>query len=468
MTDIFICYASEDRATCERIVEALRPEWNIWIDDDIVGRFTEQIQQAIRNCKCVLAFWSEISATKDLVRAELDYAKKLGRQIIPVRLEECDGIWGYEAFSRVDLIDWNGDVVDRDYRLLTRKIAQVIPPKTAPVRPATIGAMKLELPTIFLSVSSFETQLIPVEALKVLRVGQYPAVLVSAYDLPPGPEGRKMRTQLKRYRKNGGFVLVDSGNYESTRLNDQSWTPARLAKTLRDVDARDWAFCFDTLDPKWHGDRAAREVIDAVRRDEKRSNCPVLPIVHARRKKGGGFRTEELPQLAVTLAEQLHPAMIAFPERELGPGIIERAKTMLAIRKALSTLPYYQPVHLLGTGNPWSIAILCAAGADSFDGLEWCRVAIDRDHDVFNHFQHFDFYSWQTRGGSNDLAKAALEDPNIAFAGKVAFHNFAYYLNLLVELRRHVRTNTFEALFLSLLGKDATSDLRNAVPDLFL
>jgi hypothetical protein len=29
-------------------------------------------------------------------------------------------------------------------------------------------------------------------------------------------------------------------------------------------------------------------------------------------------------------------------------------------------------------GNPWSIAVLTAAGADSFDGLEWCRVTVDR------------------------------------------------------------------------------------------
>ncbi|MDH4188312.1 MAG: hypothetical protein OEV08_15085, partial [Nitrospira sp.] len=63
------------------------------------------------------------------------------------------------------------------------------------------------------------------------------------------------------------------------------------------------------------------------------------------------------------------------------------------IRKALNTLGKYYPLHLLGTGNPISIIALASAGADSFDGLEWCRTVTDYDRGHLFHFQQFDCFS---------------------------------------------------------------------------
>jgi hypothetical protein len=83
------------------------------------------------------------------------------------------------------------------------------------------------------------------------------------------------------------------------------------------------------------------------------------------------------------------------------------------IRDELDKLPFYQPLHILGTGNPWSIAVLAAAGADSFDGLEWCRVAVDRDTGRLNHFQHFDFFAYQARLADSPIALAAVDDEGV-------------------------------------------------------
>lgn len=43
--------------------------------------------------------------------------------------------------------------------------------------------------------------------------------------------------------------------------------------------------------------------------------------------------------------------MIAVPERELGDGIVARARAVHEIRRSLDSLGFYQPLHLLGCGN---------------------------------------------------------------------------------------------------------------------
>ena len=68
---------------------------------------------------------------------------------------------------------------------------------------------------------------------------------------------------------------------------------------------------------------------------------------------------------------------------------------MRKIREALNELYFYQPVHVLGTGNPASIALLAAAGADTFDGLEWSRYVADGETKNLHHFQHYDLFKWQ-------------------------------------------------------------------------
>ena len=92
----------------------------------------------------------------------------------------------------------------------------------------------------------------------------------------------------------------------------------------------------------------------------------MLPIVHARKRHGGGYDLDALPSIIREMANRLNPPLIAIPERELGPGLIARAKTVRQIREELDKLPFYQPLHLLGTGNPLSIAVLTAAGCGQF------------------------------------------------------------------------------------------------------
>jgi queuine/archaeosine tRNA-ribosyltransferase len=78
---------------------------------------------------------------------------------------------------------------------------------------------------------------------------------------------------------------------------------------------------------------------------------------------------------------------VAVPERILGDGLFERIRTLNGVRKRLLELDNYVYIHLLGTGNPLSLLMFSIAGADSFDGLEWCQTSVDSRTGLLYHFQ---------------------------------------------------------------------------------
>ena len=108
---------------------------------------------------------------------------------------------------------------------------------------------------------------------------------------------------------------------------------------------------------------------------------------------------------------------------------------MRQIRSALNDLYHYQLVHVLGTGDPISIALLSAAGADSFDGLEWCRFAFDAEGARLYPLHDYDFFRWQDK-----LSRFALDpddsgDEALTWLGKVAVHNIESYLDWMTRFR---------------------------------
>lgn len=454
MADIFISHSSktpENLKRVGRLAELLSERWSVWWDDTLVGRYTQVIPNEIGLATCLVPVWTHAANASDAVHEELVLARKAGKHIVPARMENCAAPFAFGAYSDVDFTCWNGEADHPAVLQLARKLATVLPPSGKPTRLRRIGDGRLELPALFMSVSSHETQVEPLPAVQALRIFGADAVLVSAYDLLPPRRENAMLRELAKIRRQGGLVLVDSGNYEASRLKDTSWTQTKFKQALKDVP-HDWVFSFDVMEPPLGWKKATRQVIDAVEANRKFTYAPVLPIVHAPFTKTHGHDAASLPKVVHGVADALTPPMIAVPERELGRGLAERAATVQRIRQALDTLPFYQPLHLLGTGNPWSIVVLAAAGADSFDGLEWCRVVVDRETNRLNHFQHFDLFTYQSGQAESPLVTALLKNDNIDFSARAAFHNLDYFAQLRDELRQAAAKGNFEALSARILG----------------
>ena len=216
---------------------------------------------------------------------------------------------------------------------------------------------------------------------------------------------------------------------ESFWKDDNSWQPHDFHKIARTGNCH-LCFCYDNQGPSSDSKSIAEDVVDSVLQDQDYALGTVIPIIHG--------SASSLPDAVRMVAEQLHPILLAVPERELGEGIIERTKTVKRIRESLNTLDIYYPLHLLGTGNPLSIITYAFAGADSFDGLEWCQTAVDHNTGRLLHFQQWDLICHQTKWG---------ESSPLPYIQSVLMHNLYFYRGFMVRLREALHSDDAE-LFL--------------------
>lgn len=283
----------------------------------------------------------------------------------------------------------------------------------------SIAQTVLPLPCFFPSVSSVKTNLMPVDYVELLDAAAHPLFLASAYDIAHcPPEYRpRMNAALSRSKERGAAILMDSGNYEGFWKGELAWTPERFHEIAR-TSEHHVCFCHDNQKAPDSVQAIAADVIASVLRDQEHALGTVAPIIHG--------PTELLPSAAFKVAEQLFPVLLAVPERALGDGIVARTQAVRRIRVALDDLGFYCPLHLLGTGNPLSMATYAMAGADSFDGLEWCQTVVDHDTGRLVHFQQWDLFKEQTAWGKNGA---------LPYIQSGLMHNLEFYRTFMNELR---------------------------------
>jgi len=285
-----------------------------------------------------------------------------------------------------------------------------------------VGGSRLQVPAYFPSISSLKTAIEPIAYAQILKAlspvsSQF---LISAYDIACADVDTKasFRSILTEALEAGTTVLMDSGNYESYwRGTNASWDAGAFHSVLRESPFS-FAFGFDEQNPPQDFDAHVGLVVESWSRDQVAAgNCAVIPIVHA--------TSDVLPALCQKVVASTGVPMIAVPERRLGEGLFERAATVAKIKAALKEAHEYTALHLLGTGNPISIAIYTIFGADSFDGLEWCQTVVDHETSMLFHLSQADFFRGQTHWGGEDLS----------FQARTLAHNLHFYQDWVGRLR---------------------------------
>jgi queuine/archaeosine tRNA-ribosyltransferase len=295
-----------------------------------------------------------------------------------------------------------------------------------PNRPAAIrfGDDVLHLPVFFPSVSTVKTALLPGDYLATLcSLNDLNAqFLVSAFDLRHSADGESIVRILMSARKAGATVLMDSGNYESYWKGAQaSWTQSDYHDVLRRFPSS-FAFSFDNQIPPLDTNDHVASIVEGWHRDQAVTDRVIVPIIHG--------TAESLPILCAGVEKVTHVPMIAVPERRLGDGVFERVRSVMLLRQALDGAGRYVGLHLLGTGNPISMALYAWAGADSFDGLEWCKTVVDHDTALLYHLSQSDFFRTQTEWGDGDLS----------FHARTLAHNLVFYTGWIQRLRPSIRS----------------------------
>ena len=283
-----------------------------------------------------------------------------------------------------------------------------------------IGNRLLILPIFFPSISSVKTGMLPSEYLEILSTlsSLNKQFLISAYDLANFEDPEIARRLLLNAINAEAIVLMDSGNYESFWKDAKTrWTQSKFHDAIRNFPC-DLAFGFDEQEPPSNFEKHVSLIKSRWLDDQNAAQEKVIvPIVHG--------ASCDLAGLCKRVVEETGVRIIAVAERKLGDGIIDRAHTVAAIRKELNDLGRYVALHLLGTGNPISIALYVAMGADSFDGLEWCQTSVDHETGCLFHLSQADFFGAQTEWAATGLS----------FHASTLAHNLELYTSWMDRLR---------------------------------
>ncbi len=125
MSDIFISYASQDRAIAQRLATALAGEgWSVWWDRTIMpGKsFARMIEEALNDAKCVVVLWSTVSRDSDWVQNEARHGHER-RALIPALIEDVKPPFEFQHIHAAPLIGWDGDAAHSGYRQLVAAIS---------------------------------------------------------------------------------------------------------------------------------------------------------------------------------------------------------------------------------------------------------------------------------------------------------------------------------------------------------
>lgn len=469
MKKIFVFYDISDLNLAKKIAQEIRSSgFEPWLaDEDSKFNWTSEIEKIAETGDCIgaVVLWSNASKTNLIIKDEATTVVRQGKTLLNLLLvNNIEAPMGLKDFPRLQFdIQRESNSINN----LKKRLSKVFDSTDGNERALNLKKKVLLAPSMIFSISSFETQIEPDASLELLQVVQPPAVLVSAYDLIR-PEVARTESgriiskpkisnfaAIKKLHSNGATIFLDSGNYEAMRYKDKEWKNKenRLSE-IRDLIPFDLAFTHDRLPQQTTINKASVQkrvnaVVKEYERDRKLLACEIAPIIHAPVLSGNRYYTRILPEICAGVVNAINPQMIAIAERELGDGLMERVKTVATIRKMLNEQGATTLLHVLGTGNPITMAFLSMAGADFFDGLEWCRTTIDGSNWHLHHFQQWDLFSSHSiidDGAVSRLVKDTTGE--VPWITKVALHNITFFKRASQMIQTHHNNKEYEQLFL--------------------
>jgi hypothetical protein len=153
MSEVFISYASEDRARAKILAEALQASgFSVWWDRKIVAgeAYDEAIERELEIAKSVVVLWSQHSIVSEWIKNEAQVAVERGT-FVPARIDDVRPPLEFRRKQTADLIGWDGDAGRPGFQTLYQGILAHVeresPPKpmNAPLpetKPATVDELR--------------------------------------------------------------------------------------------------------------------------------------------------------------------------------------------------------------------------------------------------------------------------------------------------------------------------------------
>ena len=125
MSDVFISYASEDRARAKLLAEVLEASgFSVWWDRKIVvgQAYDEVIEHELETARSVVVLWSKYSVVSEWVKNEAQVAVERGT-LVPALIDAVKPPLEFRRKQTADLIGWDGDLGHAGFDTLRRGVS---------------------------------------------------------------------------------------------------------------------------------------------------------------------------------------------------------------------------------------------------------------------------------------------------------------------------------------------------------
>ncbi len=128
VSDIFISYATEDKARIKPLVDALQLcGWTVWWDRTILaGKVWErEIERALSAARCVIVAWSQASVESEWVWTEADEGKRRSI-LVPLLLDPVIIPLAFRRIQAANLVSWRGETPNAEFEQLALAVTALL------------------------------------------------------------------------------------------------------------------------------------------------------------------------------------------------------------------------------------------------------------------------------------------------------------------------------------------------------
>jgi len=134
---------------------------------------------------------------------------------------------------------------------------------------------------------------------------------------------------------------------------------------------------------------------------------------------------------------------LAYSERDLGNNILDVISNIKKIRRIVDEVDDSILIHILGCGDPKTIALYIYCGVDSFDSRDWAKRSINHHNALTYPMNYLEGLECNC-----DICQVS----NQTYNSRLLLHNLLYYQKYMNTIRARIKEEVFDDFITELIS----------------